>query len=1034
MQFSIRTLSRLFITVLLLSASAQSQDFVTQAQQGKNFFEICKEWHAKHAAEELRRKSIPKTQEVLERDSSLGPDSFDEMEGEEILFARWENYWKERVMPNGDFPSPQLVWDEWQKQKQRDRESRAKSANSVQQPTSWKFLGPTTKVPSGKGAGAGRVNCIRFNPLRADAMWIGTPGGGLWQSDNLGDTWTPMTDSFPSLGVADIAINPMDTNQIFLATGDMDGSNSMSFGVVKTDDRGKTWRKTSLSYLISQTAQMSRIIINPKNPNILLAGASNGLFRSVDNGETWKPVISGQIRDIEWKPNDPSVAYTCSGGAIWRSKDSGLSFTRLTTGITGSRVALGVTVANPEYVYALVSGSNNGFAGLYRSVDGGDTWKRMSSGTSINILNWSNDGVIDLNAESQGQGYYDLAIAVSPVDPNMILCGGVNIWMSTDGGATWEISAHWQGDDAPFVHADIHALEFSPEISSNELFAGTDGGVFESPDAGGSWADRSAGLGILQFYRIGTNPANPKMVLGGCQDNGTNLWNTDTWRHVYGADGMEAFFEGDNTYAYTTIYYGRLYRSQNNGTSFGREVSALGSRTGPWITPFILNPKLPSIIYCGTNSGIYRSDTRGDSWRIYSKSPILSTIALANPAADTARFYAATQSKVFTTDNSGANWKDISSGLKVGFISNIAADPTRAEVLAVTLSSYDSTNKVYLTTNAGSSWRNFTKKGLPNSPVNCALFYKTACLNMLIVGTDLGCYFTTEDTDAWQSLNTGLPNVIVRDMDVTGNILHAGTYGRGLWELTLPATAPVAEIQVSESVVCPNKPVRFVNQSAGGTGVLRWTFEGGTPASSELTSPVVRFEKGGTYSVKLVVSNSCATDSITIASAVRVHDVPQPKINLSQGTTKLSVEVPGTYQWYANGSPIQGATGSSYKPDVPGLFSIRVADPNGCDVLKDSILVDVVSVRSLRDQLGVQLYPLPANDEITIEVNNAEAMSLSLRILDLRSNEVLSLTDQSSHSQWKKTLSLKALAPGDYMLELQYNGRTERKSFVKVGN
>ncbi len=1022
----IRFMTKVFYSVCAIlvvfgAVQIHAQDYVQQAMEGATLQQIQERWNAAHAKKQNAVQSVEKDDDA--------PES-EENDAEELRFRRWEEYWSHRVLPDGTFPNPSIVWTELQKLRNAAHTKNSSKANQLMSTAKWKFMGPTTKIPT--GGGGGRVACVRFNPDNMDEIWIGTPGGGLWKSTDLGVHWSTTTDSLPALGVSDIAINPQNTNQMFLATGDMDGGNTPSYGVLRSDDGGHVWKQTSLNFSITLTRQMSRIIINPKNPNIILCATSNGIFRSTDNGTTWGLVQAGYFRDMEFKPSDPNYIYASSGATIYRSTNGGSSFSRLTNGLTsmnGNRVALGVTLADPNYLYALVSNNASGFGGLYRSTNSGDSWTQMSvGGTSLNILNWRSDGSYSASDESQGQGSYDLAIAVSQSDPETIFCGGVNIWTSEDGGSHWKIVAQWQGEGAPYVHADVHDLQFVPDPSSDLLIACTDGGVFATQDGGAHWSDRTNGLGLLQFYRIGTNPVDPTVVVGGCQDNGTNLCRAGDWKNVKGADGMEAFFDNTGVYAYCTIYYGQMWRSQDGGNTFKTNVSPLGQRTGGWITPYIVNPKRPATLYGGTGSGIYRTDERGDYWYLFSKSPVGNTSALAMSEADTASLLATTGSRMWLTTNSGSSWKDATSGLSSGSYSNIAADPTRAGVFAVCYNSYDENNKVWITHNMCQKWENYTKKGLPNVPVNCAVFYKTACQNILFVGTDLGVFYTSEDGDSWQELNNGLPNTVIRDMDIYKNILHVGTYGRGLWQLTLPTENTHAEIRIATNTVCRGVPVQYFNESSGAIGTLQWSFEGGNPSQSGLSAPLVTYDTAGSYSATLRVRNDCGVDSVVMKNIVTV--LPSPVVPaISRNINTLTVAMSGAKQWYLNGSPIPGATNDSYKFSTNGGYTVAVTDEHGCPGM--SPIFDAIVSVSADDADGLQLFPNPANDAVHLTLRRSGMSGIRLLISDLQGKSVYQYEDAQVGNEWSKTISVRELAPGEYTIEIRTGDLVIRRRFVR---
>ncbi|MBX7155830.1 MAG: T9SS type A sorting domain-containing protein [Candidatus Kapaibacterium sp.] len=706
-------------------------------------------------------------------------------------YKRWEDFWSSRVSPSGEFPNPDITWNEWSKLKNRNNDPSRKKSNQLFASSTWKLLGPTTRVPS-NGGGAGRVNAIRFNPDDGEQVWLGTPAGGLWKTTNFGSTWQTTTDSLLNLGVSDIAINPQNPNQMFISTGDGDGGHTFTYGVLRSDDAGRTWIRTALNFTVSQTRQTSRLVINPNQPNILLCATDNGLFRTTNSGDVWTQVQTGNIKDIEFKVDDPAIVYATAGVNFYRSTNSGETWTKITTGlsgVSGNRMAIGVTLANPEYIYALVSNNRSGFGGVYRSTDAGLTWSQRSNGTSINILNWDAAGTYDPGADQQGQGYYDLAIAVSQANANMVYCGGVNIWRSTDGGSTWDIKAHWQGNGAAYVHADIHDLIFIPGTTNPEyLCAATDGGVFYTSDNGNTWKDISDGLQILQFYKIAVDPSNITTAMGGCQDNGTNRYQDGNWKKVNNGDGMDALFERGGNYAYSTIYYGSLYRSSTNAQTFStqRVYPQPGYPAGAWVSPIMLNPARQSSIYIGVLQRIYRSNDRGDTWFRLSTAGFGTYIkSMAISPSDTAQLWATTDTKIWRSANSGATFTDVTSNAPSNNISNCATNPSTSGQCVVTYSGYNPNSKVYFTKDSGTTWTNITKTGLPNVPVQCASITAGIGEPVIFVGTDLGVFYTKESLSEWLDFNDGFPNVIVNDLEINGTTMRAGTFGRGLWEVQI---------------------------------------------------------------------------------------------------------------------------------------------------------------------------------------------------------------------------------------------------------
>ncbi|HCV42028.1 MAG TPA: glycosyl hydrolase, partial [Bacteroidetes bacterium] len=335
-------------------------------------------------------------------------------------FKRWEWFWEPRVYPRGEFPNPMQLYNEYEKV------ATVRGKTSTVNGGNWTELGPSSS--SGGYHGVGRINCVRPDPTNPTILWAGSPAGGLWKSTNSGTTWSTLTDELPTLGVTDIAIDPTNTSIMYIGTGDGDAGDTYGVGVLKSTNGGITWNTTGLNWTTSQGRTISRLVMHPSNPSILLA-AGSGIYMTTNGGTTWTQTQSSTHKDLEFKPGNPSIVYaSTSTGGIRRSTDGGNTWTTLSSGLPTSgvgRVALGVSPANAEYVYALfANNSNSGFYGLYRSTDSGVSWSLMSS--TPNLLGWNSDG-----SDAGGQGWYDLAIAVSQTDANTIYTGGVNNWKST---------------------------------------------------------------------------------------------------------------------------------------------------------------------------------------------------------------------------------------------------------------------------------------------------------------------------------------------------------------------------------------------------------------------------------------------------------------------------------------------------------------------------------------------------------------------------------------------------------------------------
>jgi hypothetical protein len=683
-------------------------------------------------------------------------------------FKRWEYFWEPRTFPTGDFPNTADIFHEWQEQQQLQQDNTRSAAN-------WTLMGPTNSVPSG-GGGVGRVGCIRFNPLNSNIVWAGSPAGGLWKSTNSGTNWTTNTDNLPVIGISDIAINPLDTTIMYIATGDADASDTYSMGVMKSTNSGSTWSSTGLTWAVNSQRTIRRLIINPSNPDILIAATSFGIYRTTDAGANWLQRKNGSYRDVEFMPGNPNIVYAASGSQFFKSTDGGDTWSNAITG-TGfpttnvGRIALAVTPANPNVVYALCAAGDDSFRGFYKSTDGGDNWTTQS--TSPNILGWTNDGS-DLGV---GQGWYDLALAASPTSENTVLIGGIHIWRSTNGGTSWTLSAFNS------AHADCHDINFA-NSSGTIVYAGTDGGVFYNNSAGSTaWTNKSATLQIQQDYRLSNSQTVSTTVVTGAQDNGTNKITSSGMSEILGGDGMECIID----YTNSNIIYGELYYGDiNKSTTGGGNWNGIGpANDGNWVTPYVMHPSNPNILYAGYTS-VYTTTNGGNSWN-GGTNPVAGQYRSMAVAPSNGNYvYAATQTSIYRSTDGAQTWTNITTGLPSGSnaLTYITVKYDDPQTLWVTYSGYTSTIKVYKSINGGTSWTNVTATGLPNVPVNCIVNEPNNPMDALYVGTDLGVYYRNNTLTNWVPYMTGLPNVPVFELEIqlTAGKVRAATYGRGIWQ------------------------------------------------------------------------------------------------------------------------------------------------------------------------------------------------------------------------------------------------------------
>ena len=706
----------------------------------------------------------------------------DKTSGSYKQFKRWEWLTARRLMPDGTIANSTAMNIQAHNEYMEANPQNGQTGSVEVTNGYWDFLAPSSHtLGAGWNGGIGRVNCIAFHPTNSNIIYIGMPSGGLWKTTNGGTNWTNLTDGMPTLGVSGIAVSHSNANIIYILTGDGDGSDTQSIGVMKTTDGGVTWYPTGLSWGLTEFRRGYKLMMHPTSSNILFAATTLGIYKTTNSGVNWTLKKSGTIHDMEFKPGSPATMYLSSGSQFWRSTDSGENWTQVTTGMPtfASRIAIGVTPAYSPYVY-LFSGPATGvgsFKGVYRSTNSGASFSVRT--TTPNLMGYAVAG-----NDNDHQTTYDLAVVVSRTSSASLITGGINCWSSSNGGSSFSISSHWRedGNTIGYTHADIHALEVNP--LNNYVYCGSDGGIYRSTNFGSTWTDLSSGIACTQWYRIEGTEATTNLLVGGTQDNGSNKWSGGTsFTHVRGADGMDAMIDHSNfNIFYTTRQYGLIEKTTNGGTSF----SNISPSSGAWVTPLIMNPSTATTIYAGYSS-VYKSINGGSTW---TSTGANGRGAMAMGTSNTNRIYASNGSTFYRSDNAAGSWTTKTSpGYSITFI---AVDPANSLRVFVTVSGYSDGNKVFRSTDGGGAWTNISGD-LPNVPTNC-IAYDAGSSDGIYIGTDIGIFYRDNNIGKWIPFNNGLPTVPVFDLEIneTNSLIRAASYGRGLWTSALFTTCPGA--------------------------------------------------------------------------------------------------------------------------------------------------------------------------------------------------------------------------------------------------
>lgn len=946
-------------------------------------------------------------------------------------FRRWEWFWQGRLHSDGTFPRPSLYLDELRKVQSR------KSGEQEQASKVWKELGPTAPdMPNELSTwnGIGRVNVIEISPNDPNLLFAGTAAGGIWKSTNNGGAWTPVNImEIPVIGISDIAISTKNPQVIYAATGDADGARpgdltgypAYTYGIVKSTDGGTTWTTTGLSYDAAQNAVICRLWVDPRDENIVVAATYSGMLRTTDGGKNWKQQSSGTYKDLLGNPVLPGVlyasTYALNGGAqIQRSTDGGLMWEVLYSIPGANRIRLAVTKANANVIGAVASNyQSQALEGVYKSTDGGKSFAELP--VSLNLLGWNTDG-----RDNRGQGFYDLAMEISPTNANVMLVGGVNVWRTTNNGSSWLLSAHWTGGGgAPYVHADHHYFKFHP--TQNRLYSAHDGGVARSTDQGISWRDISNGMKIQQYYGLATSNINPSITIAGAQDNGTALTknNGSTFVHTLDGDGMLAAIDCvDPTIMYGSQYYGSFWRTTNQGTNwtFASNQNARGDNKASWVAPIAVDPKTQGTVYIGYGN-VYKSTNAGSSWtKISTISSTVPTRWISVAPSDPKYIYVAYDNALWYTTNGGTNWQQ-QTGLS-GFIMGVEVHPTDPKTFFVALGGFSAGQKLMKVSNG--TVTNITGNGLPNVPCN-TVAYQRGGTNRLFVGTDLGVFFSDEGSGFWQPYGTGIPPLMISAMRIvtTTNVLRVATYGRGVWEIDIKqcSAATPTVTALTDTNICAGDSV--VLEANAGYASYRWS-------SGDTTRRIVIKGSTGSGQYSVGVEDASGCRAVSAPKTVVINKLPsKPLISVVGKDTLRSTAFGGVslFQWYKDGQKIQGATSRLYVTNVAGVYAVEVFTAEGCAMRSDAFTFDpnVTSIAEEQTGLVLRVQPQPAIDLVRVDL--PMWTSRSVEIFTMTGERVLqqSIEDGAAHME----LATASWTPGTYVLRTSSASGTATVTFVK---
>lgn len=741
----------------------------------------------------------------------------------------------------------------------------------------WRNIGPMR---------GGRSVAVTGIPGRPLIHFAGYTGGGVWRTDDAGQSWRNVSDGWFGTGsVGAIAVAASDDNVIYVGTGEhavRGQSSSYGDGVYRSTDQGRTWTHVGLA----ATRQISAVRVHPKNPDLVYVAAQGdrwkgtperGIYRSADGGANWTLVLAGEnatsgASDLSMDPSNPRILYAAfwdsqrhpwqvrsggQGSGIWKSTDGGDSWTRLAQGLPRlmGKVGVAVSPADPDRVYAIVEAEQGG---LYRSDDAGRTWRRLSDDRLIQTRSW-----------------YYMKVIADPANADVVWVLNAPVLRSIDGGRTFQT--------VRATHGDNHSLWIDP-TDSRVMINGNDGGASVSLDGGRSWSTQD-NQPTAQFYHVAVDDAFPFRLYAGQQDNSSVIIRSRgdggsidirDWREGPGCESANMGVSARNPrYVYGGCYQG-IIDELDLETGLSRNIMPWPAMnlTEPtdrtryrfnWTAPIIVSQHDDRVVYHGGNV-LFRTTDRGQSWAPVSPdltrddstrqgwggAPITNegaggevygTIVVIHESPHDARtIYVGTDDGlVQLTRDGGASWTNVTPReMTDGLANEIEVSPHDPGTVYLAFRKDrlgDPTPHLFRSTDYGRTWTRLVAGLRAGEPVR-VVREDPERRGLLYAGTETGIYLSWDAGSRWQPVPVTFPVVPVTDLAVRHGALIAATEGRAFWildDLSVLRQHHDSLRTASAHLYAPAPAIRLASGGGGGGGGGGGATVGRNPAAGATT-------------------------------------------------------------------------------------------------------------------------------------------------------------------------------------------------------